>query len=147
VVGAEHQNRLLTIVRSGSSSAVFAFNVSTYPPVNLSDLHIESVVPIDESFLIDCSGGYGISSHQFTILTGNEQIVYYYYPDEETCKSKSNFERVLKKLIQGESLLDSSLHEVTNMNHSAIFRVFKRTSWGFRVDRALQESGSHRDQP
>jgi Type II inositol 1,4,5-trisphosphate 5-phosphatase PH domain len=102
VVGAEHQNRILAIVRSGSSSALFAFNVSTYPPVNLSDLQIDSIAPINESFLIDSSCGYGISSHQFQILTGSEQILYYYYPDEETCRSKANLERVLKKLIQGE---------------------------------------------
>lgn len=62
-----------------------------------------SVVPIDESFLIDSSAGFGVSSHQFTILTKTEQIVYYYYPDEDTCRNKNNFERVLKKLIQGIS--------------------------------------------
>lgn len=102
VVGAEHQNRLLAIVKSGDSSALFSFNVSVYPPINLSDLNIESVVPINETFLIDSSSGFGISSHQFQILSGSEQTIYYYYPDADTCTSKANLERVLKKLIQGK---------------------------------------------
>lgn len=102
MVGAEHQNRLLAIVKSGTSSAFFSFSVSTYPPINLSDLHIDKVIAINETFLIDSSSGFGISSHQFQILSGNEQTLYYYYPDEETCKAKANFERILRKLIQGE---------------------------------------------
>lgn len=105
IVGAEHQNRLLAIVRSGMSSALFSFNVSTYPPINLSDLHIESVFKINETFLIDSSSGFGVSSYQFQILSGNEQTLYYYYPDDETCKAKMSFERILRKLIQGERLL------------------------------------------
>lgn len=104
IVGAEHQNRLLAIVRSGNSSALFAFHVSNYPPINLSDLHIGLVLPINETFLIDSSSGYGISSYQFQIFSGKEQILYYYYPDEETCKSKEIFEKLLKKLIQGDIL-------------------------------------------
>lgn len=111
-MGAEHQNRLLAIVKSGYSSALFAFNVSTYPPINLSDLHIESVVPINETFLIDSSNGFGISSYQFQILSGNEQTVYYYYPDDETCKTKTNFERVLKKLIQGKICVRHEMSKV-----------------------------------
>lgn len=102
IVGAEHQNRLLAIVKSGSSSALFSFNVSNYPPINLSDLHIESVVPINETFLIDSSSGFGVSSYQFQIFSGNEQVLYYYYPDDDTCRSKEMFERILRKLIQGE---------------------------------------------
>lgn len=101
MVGAEHQNRLLVIVKSGNSSALFSFNVSTNPPVNLSDLHIQSVWPINETFTIDSSSGFGISTHQFVILAGKEQVLYYYYPDDETCRNKEQFERVLRKLIQG----------------------------------------------
>lgn len=108
VVGAEHQNRLLAIVKSGDSSALFSFNVSTYPPVGLSDLGIETVTPINDTFLID-SSGYGVSSHQFQIISGNEQTVYYYWPDDETCKNKSNFERILKRLIQGKVVMLKSI--------------------------------------
>lgn len=102
MVGAEHQNRLLVIVKRGSSSALFSFNVSNNPPVNLSDLHIGSVWPIKDTFAIDSSSGYGVSAHQFVILAGNEQVLYYYYPDDETCRHKANFERVLRKCVQGE---------------------------------------------
>lgn len=91
-------------MKSGNSSALFSFNVSTYPPNHLSDLQIDAVFPINETFLIDNSSGYGISTHQFQILTGSEQILYYYYPDEDTSRSKEVFERILKKLIQGEKV-------------------------------------------
>lgn len=102
IVGAEHQNRLLAIVRSVHSTALFSFNVSNYPPINLSDLHIESVVPINGTLFIDSSSGFGVSSHQFQIISGIEQTLYYYYPDDETCRSKEIFEKLLKKLIQGK---------------------------------------------
>lgn len=102
MVGAEHQNRLLVIVKCGGSSALFSFNVSTNPPINLSDLHIASVWPINETFTVDSSSGYGVSTHQFVIIAGKEQVLFYYYPDDETCRHKANFERVLRKLIQGE---------------------------------------------
>jgi hypothetical protein len=72
------------------------------PPINLSDLHIDSVFPINETFLIDSSSGFGISTHQFQILSGKDQILYYYYPDDETCRSKDVFVKILKKLIQGK---------------------------------------------
>lgn len=102
IVGGEHQNRLLAIVKSGDSTALFSFNVSNYPPINLSDLHIDSALPINETFLIDSSNGFGISSYQFQIISGTDQILYYYYPDSDTCMSKDSFERLLKRLIQGE---------------------------------------------
>lgn len=100
IVGAEHQNRLLAIVRSDASTALFSFNVSNYPPINLSDLHIDKVLPINESFLIDSSSGFGVSSYQFQIFSGTDQILYYYYPDSDTCASKDSFERLLRRLIQ-----------------------------------------------
>ncbi|KAL7033635.1 hypothetical protein ACKWTF_007654 [Chironomus riparius] len=101
IVGAEHQNRILAVVKSGSSSALFSFDCYNYPPINLSDLHITSVLPINETFLIDNStAGYGVSSHQFQIMSGNENLTYYYYPDEETLRSKEVFEKILKRLIQ-----------------------------------------------
>jgi hypothetical protein len=91
-------------VKSGSSSALFSFNVLSNPPALLSDLYIDAVFPINETFLIDSSGsGVGISTHQFQILSGNEQVLYYYYPDDETCRSKEIFVRTLKKLIQGKA--------------------------------------------
>jgi len=72
----------------------------------LSDLHINSVLPINETFLIDNStGGYGVSSHQFQIMSGNENSTYYYYPDDETFRSKEVFEKILKRLIQGSTRL------------------------------------------
>lgn len=110
MVGAEHQNRLLAIVKSGNSSALFSFNVLSNPPINLSDLHIDAVFPINETFLIDNSSGYGISTHQFQILSGNEHILYYYYPDDDTCRSKESFVRILKKLIQGKEVVFGVSH-------------------------------------
>jgi hypothetical protein len=99
IVGAEHQNRVLAVVKSsGDSSALFSFAIANYPPINLSDLHINAVLPINETFLIDNSPKSGISSHQFQILSGSEVFTYYYYPDN----SKEEFDRVLRKLIQGE---------------------------------------------
>lgn len=111
IVGAEHQNRILAVVKSsGRSSALFSFNVANYPPVNLSDLKINSVLPIDETFLIDITANSsGISSHQFQILGGNESHTYFYYPDDSTIRSKENFVRVLRKLIQG---MKSSQHKI-----------------------------------
>lgn len=103
IVGGEHRNKILAIVKSNNSSALFSFNVANYPPVNLSDLKINSVLAIDETFLIDItSNSSGISSHQFQILSGNESHTYYYYPDDTTLRSKDIFIRILQKLIQGE---------------------------------------------
>ncbi|KAG5681858.1 hypothetical protein PVAND_011265 [Polypedilum vanderplanki] len=96
IVGAEHQNRVLVVVKSGNSSALFSFAIANYPPINLSDLHINAVLPINETFIIDNRPGSGISSHQFQILSGNETFTYYYYPDH----NKEQFDKVLRKLIQ-----------------------------------------------
>jgi hypothetical protein len=96
---------LAVVKSSGRSSALFSFNVANYPPINLSDLKISSVLPIDETFLIDVSAATsGVSSHQFQILGGNESHTYFYYPDESTLRSKDNFVRILRKLIQGKNL-------------------------------------------
>lgn len=135
VVGAEHQNRLLAIVKSGNSSALFSFNVLNYPPNLLSDLNIEAVFPINETFLIDNSSGYGISSHQFQVLSGNEQILYYYYPDEQTCRSKEIFEKILKKLIQGE--ISELMSHDTSSNMFCRFRIFRRKSLRLSMGRNL----------
>ena len=116
VVGAEHQNRLLAIVKSGNSSALFSFSVLSNPPVNLSDLHIDAVFPINAAFLIENSSGYGISTHQFQILSGNDHILFYYYPDDDTCRSKDVFVRTLKKLIQGK--------KVENRSESSLMVLF-----------------------
>lgn len=93
----------MAIVKSNNSSALFSFNVANYPPVNLSDLKINSVLAIDETFLIDITANSSaISSHQFQILSGNESHTYFYYPDDATLRSRDNFVRILQKLIQGE---------------------------------------------
>lgn len=102
-VGAEHQNRILAVVKSGNSSALISFSTHNYPPCHLSDLHISDVFPINETFFIDnASSGFGISSHQFQILSGKENLTFYFYPDDATFKSKDEFDRVIKKLIQGK---------------------------------------------
>ena len=50
--------------------------------------------------MIDSTFGYGVSSHQFIVMCGKEMVNFYYYPDEITCRSKSNFEATLTRLIQ-----------------------------------------------
>lgn len=102
IVGAEHQNRLLAIVQSGNSSALFSFNLSNNPPKIFSDITVNDVFPINGTFFIDSNSGIGISSHQFTILSENVQSTYYFYPNEETFQSKVVFDKILKRLIQGK---------------------------------------------
>jgi Type II inositol 1,4,5-trisphosphate 5-phosphatase PH domain len=132
VIGAEHQNRLLAIVKSGNSSALFSFNVSNYPPVSISDFNIDSIFPIDETFLIDNGSGYGISTHQFQILTGSEQILYYYYPDQDTCRSKEIFEKTLKKLIQGKKKRNKVSHKIIFIFYVSSFQnIQKKTTATF----------------
>ena len=116
IVGAEHQNRILAIVKSGgNSSALFSFNVANYPPINLSDLKINSVLAVNENFLIDTTSSSGVSSHQFQISSGNETHIYFYYPDEDTLRSKENFVRILRKLIQGKKKFFLDLPKVADL--------------------------------
>lgn len=103
IVGPEHQNRLLAIVQSGKSSALFSFNLFTSPPKNFSDITVNDVFPINGTFFIDVnSSTFGISSHQFQILSENIQSTFFYYPDDEICRNKEIFDKILKRLIQGE---------------------------------------------
>ena len=99
--------------------------------MNLSDLHIDAVFPINVTFLIDNSSGYGISTHQFQILSGNDQMLFYYYPDDETCRSKDVFVRTLKKLIQGKIVKNESESSVDSaLLFQNILKKIKATSLG-----------------
>lgn len=52
-MGAKHQNRLLVVVSSNYTSALFAFSIARYPPESISDLTVVVVYPIDESFWLN----------------------------------------------------------------------------------------------
>ncbi|KAL9704058.1 hypothetical protein quinque_007576 [Culex quinquefasciatus] len=101
IVGAKHQNRLLVVVSSNYTSALFAFSIARYPPESISDLTVVVVYPIDESFWLNSESGAAgsISSHQFTIFSQNEPTVYYYQATPDTLSSRDNFISKLKELV------------------------------------------------
>ncbi|XP_055597447.1 inositol polyphosphate 5-phosphatase OCRL [Uranotaenia lowii] len=103
IVGNRHQNRLLVIVSSNYTSALFTFSIARYPPESISDLTIVSVHPIDEAFWVnpESAAVSSISSHQFTIFSHNEPTVYYYQASPDTIASRDNFIAKLKQLIAG----------------------------------------------
>lgn len=49
----EHKNRLLVLVSSAGTHALFAFATTNWPPEFFSDLHVASVYRVDELFRID----------------------------------------------------------------------------------------------
>ncbi|XP_053689041.1 inositol polyphosphate 5-phosphatase OCRL [Sabethes cyaneus] len=101
IVGNKHQNRLLVIVSSDFTSALFAFSISCYPPESISDLTVVTVYPINDTFWVNPESGApgSISSHQFTIFLQNEPTVYYYQATSEVSSSKDNFIGKLKEQI------------------------------------------------
>ncbi|XP_055534757.1 inositol polyphosphate 5-phosphatase OCRL [Wyeomyia smithii] len=101
IVGNKHQNRLLVIVSSDFTSALFAFSINCYPPKSISDLTVAAVYPINETFWVNPESGStgSISSHQFTIFLQNEPTVYYYQATSEVSASKDNFIGKLKEQI------------------------------------------------
>ncbi|XP_055597459.1 inositol polyphosphate 5-phosphatase OCRL-like [Uranotaenia lowii] len=108
--GDRRKNRLLVIVRSESSSALFTFSVVRYPPESVSDLTVVSAYPINASFWVNPVSC--LHSRQFTIFSNNEPIVYYYEDSPDAIASRDNFIGKLKLEIT-EYMCNSTQTSVT----------------------------------
>lgn len=51
----EHKNRLLVLVGSSGTFALFALAATNWPPEFISDLHVAQVYRVDEKFSIETS--------------------------------------------------------------------------------------------
>lgn len=109
IAGSKHQNRLLVIVSSNFTSALFAFSIARYPPESISDLTVFAVYPIDDSFWVNPESGAGgsVSNSQFTIFSHNEPVVFYYQATPEVLASRENFISKLKELISAYKTVSS----------------------------------------
>ncbi|XP_055597166.1 inositol polyphosphate 5-phosphatase OCRL-like [Uranotaenia lowii] len=96
----KHQDRLLAVVSSYNSSALFIFSIAQYPPKCISDLTIVNVYPIDETFGVntDSATVSSISGEKLTIISQNEPTVFYHQACPDTVASREYFITKLKQL-------------------------------------------------
>ncbi|XP_061397193.1 type II inositol 1,4,5-trisphosphate 5-phosphatase-like [Musca vetustissima] len=83
IIGQEHTSRILCLVVSvaGGTYAVFSMSASRLPPRSCSDLTIDKVFPLNESFCMGNDRKGSISQLQFTLKCSDEAPVkYFYYP-------------------------------------------------------------------
>lgn len=60
IIGSEYKNRLLALVECNNSYGLFSFAASKWPPELFSDLTIDCVYPLNESFKLDTSKQFHI---------------------------------------------------------------------------------------
>ncbi|XP_065091560.1 inositol polyphosphate 5-phosphatase OCRL [Ochlerotatus camptorhynchus] len=140
ILGNNHQNQLLVIASSNTTSALFAFSIVRYPPESISDLTVIAVYPVDDTFWINPdSGGHGsISSSQFTIFSNNEPTVYYYQGSRDAIASRDNFISKLKSQISTYKTRSSEKAAVTFPLDFAWLDYYKRADM-LLIDRSIAE--------
>lgn len=84
IIGSEYKNRLLALVSStdAESTALFSFATSKWPPELFTDLHVDTIYPIDAAFRVDTTPIPGsVSQFQFKIVSADGgHTMFYYYP-------------------------------------------------------------------
>lgn len=140
IVGSRHQNRLLVIVSSSHTSALFAFSLTRYPPESISDLTVVAVHPINESFWLntESSAAGSISSHQFTIYSQNEPTVYYYQATPDVVTSKDNFFSKLNDMISSYKRVSTQAASVSSVLDFGWLDYYKRADM-LAIDRSIAD--------
>lgn len=103
IIGNEHTNRLLALVHSTGTHAVFSFNVTRLPPETISDLAIDKIFPITESFELEPGRKDAQFPLQFFLKSYDEKpSVFFYYPLTSTniMNDFSNFHKLVNAAKQ-----------------------------------------------
>lgn len=103
IIGNEHTNRLLALVHSTGTHAVFSFNVTRLPPETISDLAIDKIFPITESFELEPGRKDAQFPLQFSLKSYDEKpSVFFYYPLTSTniMNDFSNFHKLVNAAKQ-----------------------------------------------
>ncbi|XP_055912499.1 inositol polyphosphate 5-phosphatase OCRL isoform X2 [Eupeodes corollae] len=91
IIGNEHANRLLAIVQSTGTHAIFSFNVARLPPQTISDLAIDKIFPLDDTFELTAGRMDAQSNLQFSLKSFNDKPSEFY-----TSKGINSFENFQK---------------------------------------------------
>ncbi|XP_037812970.1 type II inositol 1,4,5-trisphosphate 5-phosphatase [Lucilia sericata] len=115
IVGQQHTSRLLCLVVSvaGGTYAVFSMTAARLPLRNSSDITIDKVFPLNETFEIGYDKKGSISQLQFTLRNADETPAKYYYYPIITNEDASDFNTFQAQIISAKM---SMLHTTNEMN-------------------------------